>query len=310
MRMSATGREHPWPESGSMIERGAGTMTTMQARPAARAGAPVAVPQPRADGLVGSPADLQPAGEVPLHLQLHTVLDRAVDASGLAHGERIWSESQLMRHYNVSRHVVRQALNQLVLEGRLSVRKGAGYFVNRRWMVEDLRSVEAATGTAIGGVIGGEELETELLEIGVGPTADADEAALVPRRQRPRVHRVRMVGRVEGEPVALLSAAFPAAMSKVLSRRAVIGEGVLPALAARGHRPRHADLQLEVSFASGAEGGLLGVAEGAPLMMIRSRLCGEAGELLAVSRQLYRTDRFRFAYGTDVEAPAWPGDSR
>jgi GntR family transcriptional regulator len=283
-------------------------MTTMRARPAGRAAGTVAVPQLRRDdGLVYSLADLEPAGEVPLHLQLRSVLDRAVDESGLPHGERIWSESQLMRHYNVSRHVVRQALNQLVLEGRLSVRKGAGYFVNRRRMVEDLRSVAAATGTAIGA----EEFETELLEVGLGPTADADEADLVPPRHRPRVHRVRMVGRVEGEPVALLSAAFPAALSKALSRRMVIGEGgVLPALVAHGHRPRHAELRLEVTFASGPESGLLEVAEGAPLVMIRSRLCGEAGELLAVTRQLYRTDRFRFAYAADVETRAWPGESR
>ena len=170
-------------------------MTTTQTRPARRAGAAVAVPEPRRDdGLVESLADLEPAGEVPLHLQLRSVLDRAVDESGLAHGERIWSESRLMRRYNVSRHVVRQALNQLVLEGRLSVRKGAGYFVNRRRMVEDLRSVAAATGTAIGA----EEFETELLEVGVGPTADAEEADLVPRRHRPRVHRVRMVGAGRG----------------------------------------------------------------------------------------------------------------
>jgi GntR family transcriptional regulator len=282
-------------------------MTTTQSRPARRAGAAVAAPDPsREDGLVESLADLESPGEVPLHLQLRSVLDRAVDESGLAHGERIWSESQLMRRYDVSRHVVRQALNQLVLEGRLSVRKGAGYFVNRRRMVEDLRSVAAATGTAIGA----EEFETELLEVGIGPTADAEEADLVPRRQRPRVHRVRMVGRVEGEPVALLSAAFPAALSRVLSRRAVAGDGVLPTLLAHGHRPRHADLRLEVTFASGAEGGLLEVAEGAPLVMVRSRLCSQAGELLAVTRQLYRTDRFRFAYGADVEMRGRPGRGR
>jgi GntR family transcriptional regulator len=279
-------------------------MPTTHSRPARRAGAAVAVPEPRRDdGLVDSLADLEPTGEVPLHLQLRSVLDRAVDESGLAHGERIWSESQLTRHYKVSRHVVRQALNQLVLEGRLSVRKGAGYFVNRRRMVEDLRSAAAATGTAIGA----EEFELELLEVGVGPTADAEEADLVPRRHRPRVHRVRMVGRVEDEPVALLSAAFPAALAKVLSRRAVAGDGVLAALAAHGHRPRHADLRLEVTFASGGESGLLEVADGAPLVMIRSRLCSDGGTLLAVTRQLYRTDRFRFAYGAAVEARAWPG---
>ena len=62
-----------------------------------------------------------------------------------------------------------------------------------------------------------------------------------------------------------------------------------------------------MTFASGAEGGLLEVAEGAPLLMIRSRVCSEAGGLLAVTRQLYRTDRFRFAYGADVETEGVDG---
>jgi GntR family transcriptional regulator len=286
-------------------------MTTTQTRPARGAGtaavAAVTVPRPRRDrrrdnGPGDSFAALEPAGEVPLHLQLRCVLDRAVDASGRVHGDRIWSESELMRHYKVSRHVVRQALNQLVLEGRLSVRKGAGYFVNRRRVVEDLRSAAATTGTAIGL----EEFTTELLDVGVEPTADAEEADLVPHRHRPRVHRVRMLGRVDGEPVVLLSAAFPAALSRVLSRRAVAGKGVLPVLAAHGSRPRRADLRLEVTFASGAESSLLEVTDGAPLVMIRSRLCGEGGGLLAVTRQLYRSDRFRFAYGVDLGAAAWP----
>ena len=71
---------------------------TTQTRAARRAGAAVAVPEPsRDDGLVESLADLESAGEVPLHLQLRSVLDRAVDESGRAHGERVWSESQLMR---------------------------------------------------------------------------------------------------------------------------------------------------------------------------------------------------------------------
>jgi GntR family transcriptional regulator len=277
--------------------------TTTRGRPARRADAAGPGPRPDAD-LVGSLAELELSGEVPLHLQLHNVLERAVQESGLAHGERAWSESQLMRRYDVSRHVVRQALNQLVLEGRLSVRKGAGYFVNRRRVVEDLRS--AATGMPVGAG----ELETELLDVGVGPTVDAEEADLVPRRHRPRVHRVRMVGRVEGEPVALLSAAFPAALAKVLSRRTVAGEGVLAALGTHGGPPRHAELRLEVTFASGPEGQLLGVAEGAPLVMIRSRLCRGTDELVAITRQLYRADRFRFGYAADLDAGAWPGAHR
>jgi len=277
-------------------------MTTMQARPARREGVGVAPPEPRRDDdLAGVLAPLQPAGEVPLHLQLRNALDQAVDAVGLAHGERIWSESRLMRHYGVSRHVVRQALNQLVLEGRLSVRKGAGYFVNRRRVVKDLQAVLAATGQAIGA----ERYETELLDAGLGPLLDPEEADLVPRRHRPRVHRVRRLARVDDEPVALLTAAYPAAMARVLTRRVVASGGEPAALAQHGSWPQHADLLVGVTFASGAESVLLDVVEGAPLVAIRSRVRTEAGDLLALTRQVYRGDRFQFMYSADLGADGW-----
>jgi DNA-binding GntR family transcriptional regulator len=116
---------------------------------------------------------------------------------------------------------------------------------------------------------------------------------------------VRRIARLDGEPVALLTAAFPAALAKVLPRRVVADGPVLPALVQHGSRPSRVDLRLEVTFASGADSGLLEVTEGAPLMMIRSRLCAGSGGLVAVTRQLYRSDRFQFAYAADLGADGW-----
>jgi DNA-binding GntR family transcriptional regulator len=150
-----------------------------------------------------------------------------------------------------------------------------------------------------------ETFEIEVLDVGPGPTLDTREAALVPRRHRPRVHRVQRLGRIDGEPVALLTAAFPAALAKVLTRRVVATGQTFPALVAQGLRPGRAEVELEVTFASGAESVLLEVAEGAPLVMIRTRLRTESGELLALTRQLYRSDRFQFAYTAQIGADGW-----
>jgi GntR family transcriptional regulator len=254
------------------------------------------LPAPRRGGLLDSLPALRPAGDAPLHLQLRTVLDLAVAASGLAHGDRIWSESQLTRHYEVSRHVVRQALNQLVLEGRLSVRKGAGYYVNRRRVVKQL-----AAGP---GDPAPEPFAVELLGVGVEP-AEGEEAALAARPQRPRVHRVRRLGRIDGEPVALLTGAYPTSLSRVLTRPAVSADGVHATLAAHGRRPVRSDAVLGMTFASTAEAALLGVAGGAPLVCIRSRARTGSGELVEVTRELYRGDRFEFSWSAGTgPAPA------
>jgi GntR family transcriptional regulator len=269
-------------------------MTTLQSPPATGPVGAVGLPGPRRADLLGSLAALEPADATPLHLQLRGVLDGAVDASGLGHGERIWSESQLMRHYGVSRHVVRQALNQLVLEGRLSVRKGAGYFVNRRRVVKHLPTVSSLTDDL---AATGEPFSVTVLDIGPGPALDDEEAALAARRHRPRVHRVRGIGRLDGEPVALLTGAYQTSMSRVLSRHAA-ATGVHQALAAHGKTPFRADVVLSVTFAGTEESLLLEVSEGTPLVSIRSHMRTEAGELIEVTRELYRSDRFEFSFAS------------
>ena len=267
-------------------------MTTMQIPPDVA----VALPVPRRPAdLVGTLTALSPADVTPLHLQLRCVLDRAIDASGLAHGERLWSESQLMRHYGVSRHVVRQALNQLVFEGRLSVRKGAGYFVNRRRVIKHLPVVSSLTEDL---AATGEPFSVELVEVGPGPALDDEEAVLAARRSRPRVHHVRGVGRLDGEPVALLTGAYPASLSRVLNRHAIATVGVHQALADHGLVPHQAEVVLAVAFASAEESVLLEVPEGTSFVCIRSRMQTAEGELVEVTRELYRSDRFEFSYSS------------
>jgi GntR family transcriptional regulator len=191
--------------------------------------------------------------------------------------------------------VVRQALNQLVLEGRLSVRKGAGYFVNRLRVVKHLPVVSSLTADL---AATGEPFSVDLLDVGPAPAMDDEEAELAARRRRPRVHRVRGIGRLDGEPVALLTGAYPTSMSRVLNRHAVATVGVHQALAAHGKTPHQADVMLAVSFASAEESMLLEVSEGSSFVCIRSRMRTAGGELIEVTRELYRSDRFEFSYSS------------
>lgn len=272
-------------------------MTTLQTRPSTEPEVVDDLPVPRRGDLLESLTALSAAGASPLHLQLRSVLDAAVDSAGLAHGDRIWSESQLMRHYGVSRHVVRQALNQLVLEGRLSVRKGAGYFVNRRRVLKHLPVVSSLSADL---AATGQPFSIELLDVGPGPALDEEEAALAARRGQPRVHRVRGIGRLDGEPVAMLTGAYPTSMARVLSRRTVLSTGVHQALADHGKAPYRADVVLAVTFATALESRLLEVPEGTSFVCIRSRMRTESGELIEVTRELYRTDRFEFSSESDA----------
>lgn len=67
-------------------------------------------------------------GPVPKHVQLRQILERLVTEE-LGPDAPIPSERDLMAQYGVSRMTVRQAIGQLVLEGRLRRVRGKGTFV-------------------------------------------------------------------------------------------------------------------------------------------------------------------------------------
>ncbi len=66
---------------------------------------------------------------VPLYFQLKTLLEEQIKSGMLKSGERIPSEYELCRMYQISRTTARQALNELVRVGKLVRTQGRGTFV-------------------------------------------------------------------------------------------------------------------------------------------------------------------------------------
>lgn len=68
---------------------------------------------------------------IPLHYQLKTLIKRQIDSGALQPGDRLPTEQELCKRYQVSRTPVRQALTALVQEGIIYRRAGVGTFVTR-----------------------------------------------------------------------------------------------------------------------------------------------------------------------------------
>ena len=89
---------------------------------------------PTAGGGAGGPevlVELQ-RGAGPLRAQVEDGLRDAVRSGRLAAGERLPSTRALARDLGVSRRLVVDAYDQLLAEGYLAARRGAGTFVVRR----------------------------------------------------------------------------------------------------------------------------------------------------------------------------------
>lgn len=66
---------------------------------------------------------------VPLYYQLKTILEDQIDSEEYPPGTKIPSENQLCKQYSISRTTVRQAINELVNNGKLVRTQGRGTFV-------------------------------------------------------------------------------------------------------------------------------------------------------------------------------------
>lgn len=226
----------------------------------------------------------------PLHRQLTRLLANQLRDGHFASGERLPSELGLADGYGVSRHVVRQALQQLVQQGLVRARHGSGYYVNSPRIRRHLPTL--ASFTKAMSKLGSVRTEALAQEIVNPPPAVAAELGTKPDEQAVFVRRL---GFLDDEPVTLLEAHFPLSVGAALMDRNLSNLSLYQLLREEaGIVPTRAESVLSVDYTDAEEANLLGVPEGAGLLCLRSVTEDQDAEVFEVSRGCYRSDRFEF----------------
>jgi len=81
----------------------------------------------------------------PIYIQIHNDIKRAIEAGKWAVGDRIPSERELSRNFDVSRMTLRQAIQTLVDEGILERQVGSGTYVANQKVQEKMSGVTSFT---------------------------------------------------------------------------------------------------------------------------------------------------------------------
>ncbi|KUO17148.1 GntR family transcriptional regulator [Streptomyces dysideae] len=226
----------------------------------------------------------------PKYWHLRTVLSEALD-SEFSVGEILPNERDLAARFGVARATLRQALEQLELEGRLQRRRGVGTTVAPP-------RVGVSVGTeqhAWPGTVGDDWQPADCrLEAASASVADALEI-----RHDELVHTVRRSRVTHGQPVAaeLLYVpqssvpALPAidAPSGAARARAVLRE--LQRLELEGQ-----DNAVELGSARADDAKQLDRLPGAPVLVVTTRFL-TAGRTAALSVATYRADTCRLTFG-------------
>jgi GntR family transcriptional regulator len=229
---------------------------------------------------------------IPYYIQLKEALRTPIEQGIWQPGDQIPGESELCRLFDVSRTVVRQALNELNFEGLITRIKGKGTFVAEPKIGESL--IQKLTGFYQDMVDRGHSPITKVLSQQVAP-ANAKVAGRLGFEQGTLVIDIERLRFVQGEPIVLVTTYLPYALCPKLAQVDLSNQSLYAFLEkecglviARGRR------FIEAVTASEYEAHHLQVAKGAPLILLDSVSYLADGTPIEYYRAFHRGDRSRF----------------
>lgn len=225
---------------------------------------------------------------IPLYHQLKEILLQKINDGEWQTGAIIPTENELIRHYNVSRTTVREAVNSLVGEGRLEKKQGKGTTVSKP-------KIEQVLGRLTG-------FSERIASLGFEPGAVLLEAAVVKTPEQlqdklqglAELYFVRRVRLADGEPIAIEETYWPMGVARLFEGQDLNEISFYPVLDSQGIRLRHADESITAVVASKEQAGRLQVKVGAPLLRINRIAYDTGGEPIQYCVNYYRSDRYSY----------------
>ncbi|MFI9045749.1 GntR family transcriptional regulator [Streptomyces sp. NPDC053427] len=227
----------------------------------------------------------------PKYWHLKTVLSEALD-SEFAVGEILPNERELAARFGVARATLRQALEQLELEGRLQRRRGVGTTVAPP-------RVGIAVDPARHTWPGAPGDDWQALDATETTTVPAAVARLLETAPGDRVHIVRRSRVTHGQPVAaellyVASAVVPGCSATGSHSAPARARAVLNAL--RERELEGQDRTVELGSARAEDAKQLDRLPGAPVLVVTTRYVS-GGRTTAVAVSTYRADTCRLTFG-------------
>lgn len=231
----------------------------------------------------------------PLYVQIKEALKKQILEGLYAPYERLPSENELMRVFEVSRITVRQALRDLHNEGLVFSAQGKGTFVSKPKAVQDVRRLEGFS-EAMSRL--GYDTSSRLIGIQERrPTQEVRETLELQKGEDVvEVKRVRYLNR---QPVSIDLSYFPLFIGRRLFGRDLTGD-IFPLLENKlGIRLGAADILLEAHPADADTAQWLAMTAGEPIMRVQRLTYDPQGQPIDFEYLLFRGDAYRYRFRVD-----------
>jgi GntR family transcriptional regulator len=225
---------------------------------------------------------------VPLHFVVKTRLVEVVERLG--EGSALPPERMLAKEFGVSRWTMRQAIRELIADGRLRARQGQGTFVATPKLVQPLALVSYTEALRAQGHTPGREVVT-FDEI----AADPELAEQLGIPEGDPVHRLERVLSADGQPIGLETTylavvRFPT-LREVLDPTGSLYRCLTDQL---GVRFGEGEELVETVIATPREAELLKATQSLPMLLLHRTSRDTDARPIEAVRSLYRGDRVGF----------------
>lgn len=204
-------------------------------------------------------------------------------------GSVLPTERELAVRYGTSRTTVRQAIAELVVDGRLMRTQGSGTFVAQPKMMRVRPLNSFSQDLALDG------LRSESLVLDISErAADAELAEHLGVQPGAEIQRLERVRTVSGEPIAHEIAYLPRTLPGLAEQLAEHGSLYRTLREEYGAAVTTVEDIVETVLADPVTADLLGVETGLPILLVRRTAWDAAANLVEWTETRFRGDRFRY----------------
>ncbi|MCF8511908.1 MAG: GntR family transcriptional regulator [Rhodobacteraceae bacterium] len=258
---------------------------------------------PRPDDSLFHPANWFREGHGPRYEQLYRHIVAAIGEGTLAPAVQIPPERDLAELAEVSRVTVRKAVAQLVEDGRLEQRRGAGTFVR---LPKARQENSHSTLVSFTDYMRqrGKVPTSRILSAGLhAPKPDEQQSLGIMASSR--VARIERLRSADGVPMALEYSSWP---PDILPDPEAVKGSLYDHIRALGHVPTHAVQRVSAANLKVSEAQLLNMEAGQAVLRIDRTGYLASGRPVEFTRGLYRSDIYDFI--AELRLDASPTDNQ
>lgn len=229
--------------------------------------------------------------EVPLYGKVEELLASEIARGHLKPGDKLPSEDELLRRFEVSRITVRRAIQNLIQRGMVEIRRGLGTYVLAPVISQELSRL---TGFVEDMDTHGRKASARVLSQGV-IEANAEVARQLGVIKGTRVMRIERVRLADSVPMSFDETYLPLEIGKQIAKNNLRVKPIFALLEEKYGIPlTEAEYRLEAAAAPARVAEALRIPEGFPIFRIERTSFTEGGHPIDYEILSYRSDLIRF----------------